>query len=151
MRENGLLVIGVGNAWRGDDGAGLIAVRRLREKASSSVRVVEHDGEGTSLMELWKKTDNVIIIDAMMPRGAPGAIHRFDAIEGPFSRDGFRHSTHAFGVGEGIELARALGLLPESLIVYGIEGVDFKMGKSLSSEVEKQIDEWIVRLSQEIH
>jgi hydrogenase maturation protease len=151
MRENNLLVIGVGNAWRGDDGAGLIAVRRLREKASSSVRVVEHDGEGTSLMELWKKTDDVMIIDAMAPRGAPGAIRRFDAIKGPFSRDGFRHSTHVFGVGEGIELARTLGLLPESLIVYGIEGVDFKMGKSLSSEVEKQINEWIVRLSQEIH
>jgi hydrogenase maturation protease len=151
MRENKLLVIGVGNAWRGDDGAGLIAVRRLREKASSSVRIAEHDGEGTSLMDLWKKTEDVMIIDAMMPRGAPGAIHRFDAIAGPFSRVGFRHSTHVFGVGEGIELARALGLLPVSLIVYGIEGVDFKMGKSLSPEVDKKINDWIFRLSQEIH
>ena len=44
-------------------------------------------------------------------------------------------STHAFGVAEALELARALNRLPPCLLIYGIEGKNFAMGTGLSPEV----------------
>ncbi|HKC86245.1 MAG TPA: hypothetical protein VKG02_09745 [Blastocatellia bacterium] len=42
---------------------------------------------------------------------------------------------------EAIELARALGNIPQRLMVYGIEGKNFAAGVGLSAEVEKAAGE----------
>ena len=49
-----VLVIGVGNEFRGDDAAGLFVVRKLREKVAHEAVLVEATGEGANLMERWK-------------------------------------------------------------------------------------------------
>ena len=52
----------------------------------------------------------------------------------------FAHtSTHAFGVAEAIELARALRQLPSSLVVYGVEGTTFEPGMCLSTAVAERV------------
>ena len=58
----------------------------------------------------------------------------------------FHYSTHAFGIAEAIELARALKQLPQDLIVYGIEGKCFEAGIGLSREVEKAVEEVMMRV-----
>jgi len=83
----------------------------------------------------------VIIIDATMSGEAPGTIHRFDASAQPIPKSSFRCSTHAFGVAEAIDLARALGNIPQRLMVYGIEGKNFAAVVGLSAEVEKAAGE----------
>ena len=45
-----MMVIGVGNADRGDDAAGLIAVRRVRQCAPG-VRTIERSGDIVGLLE----------------------------------------------------------------------------------------------------
>ena len=62
----------------------------------------------------------------------PGTVHRFDAASGPLPSREFRSSTHALGIGETVELARALGRLPARLVVFGIEGESFGSGGELS-------------------
>jgi hydrogenase maturation protease len=52
----------------------------------------------------------------------------------------FRSSTHAFGVGDAVELSRALGRLPGRLVVYGVDGSDFAAGAALSGPVETAVD-----------
>jgi hydrogenase maturation protease len=135
------LIIGIGNEYRGDDAAGLIVARRLKEGLTDSAIVIEQGGDGAALMEAWRGAETVIIIDAVMSGAAPGTIHRFDANAQPLPKDAFRLSTHAFGVAEAIELARALGELPRGLIVYGIEGKNFTAGVGLSSEIENAVGE----------
>jgi hydrogenase maturation protease len=131
------LIIGIGNEYRGDDAVGLIVARRLRGRLSDSVKVLEQTGDGAALMEAWRCAETVIVIDAVASGAAPGAIHRFDANTRPIPKNAFRCSTHAFGVAEAIELSRALGEFPRSLVVYGIEGKNFAAGVGLSPEVEK--------------
>jgi hydrogenase maturation protease len=131
------LIIGIGNEYRGDDAVGLIVARRLRERLSDSVKVLEQTGDGAALMEAWLGAETVIVIDAVASGAAPGAIHRFDANTRPIPKNAFRCSTHAFGVAEAIELSRALTRLPPTLVVYGIEGKNFATGVGLSPEVEK--------------
>ena len=130
------LVIGLGNEYRRDDAVGLVVARRLREAAPESVLVLEETGEGASLLESWQDADTVILIDAVQSGAAPGTVHRLDARAQPIAKKFFRFSTHAFGLAEAVELARALGRLPPRLTVYGVEGKSFEAGVGLSPEVE---------------
>lgn len=120
------LVIGIGNLDRGDDAAGIVAARLVRELAGRGCRVVECTGSITALLDLWAGAERVVVIDAMLG-DHPGRWHRLDAsaaetLAGPAS-------SHGFGVGEVIGLARALGSLPRSLTVYAIEGNRFGHGE----------------------
>lgn len=136
---SGILIIGVGNAYRRDDAAGLIVARRLKELGLESGRVLEHTGEGAALMESWKDAQTVILIDAVYSDAPPGTIHRFDARHQSLPAQIFRCSSHAFSIAEAVELARALNQLPQHVAVFGIEGKDFKAGTGLSPEVEKAV------------
>lgn len=129
-----ILVIGVGNPDRGDDGAGPEVAARL---GAQGVRIVEHGGDGLALIELWEGHSAVVIVDAMVTGARPGTIRRFDAAAGPLPREAFAVSSHAFGLAEAVETARALGRLPETVVVYGIEGESFTLGAGLSGRVER--------------
>lgn len=139
-QASGVLVIGVGNPDRGDDGAGLLVARRVRLLVPATVPVIESAADGTTLIELWKNKDLVILVDAINGDGEAGMVHRFDAAIGPLPIRSFGRSTHSFGVAEGIELARRLDQLPGRLTVYGIVGERFE-GCTLSSPgVESAIE-----------
>jgi hydrogenase maturation protease len=130
-------VIGVGNAFRSDDGAGLAVAQRVREKIAGGAAVIEENGDGAALLELWKGAATVILVDAVRSGEAPGTVHRLEASTAEIPRSMFQYSTHGFGVAEAVQLARALNQMPERLIVYGIEGKNFAAGVALSAEVEK--------------
>jgi hydrogenase maturation protease len=135
-----ILVIGVGNEYRSDDAAGLVVARRLRQLSLGNVTVIEESGEGTDLMESWKGADTVIIVDAASSGAKPGTIHRIDARAQQIPRGLLRYSTHAFSVGEAVELARAMNRLPPRMVVYGIEGERFDEGTVLSRAVQGSVD-----------
>lgn len=127
------MIIGVGNRFRSDDGAGPRVVELLR---AEGIAAVELAGEGAELIEAWAGADRVLVIDAAKSGAPPGAVHRLDASAGPVPSGFFHYSTHQFGVAEAIETARALGRLPASLRLFGIEGACFSFGETLSPEVE---------------
>lgn len=131
------LVIGLGNEHRGDDAIGIVIASRLEGRAANRFNVVRRVSDGLSLIEAWEGADTVIIIDAASSGAAPGTIHRMDAGAEPLGGDFFRYSTHAFGVVEAIELARALGRLPSRVVVYGIEGKSFEAGNEVSPILQK--------------
>src|SRR5262249_20160842 len=113
-----MIVIGVGNDFRGDDAAGLIAARRLRERG---LLVQEHQGDMAGVIERWKGADRLILIDAVAPGRMPGAIYRLDASAAPLDCELFNTSTHVFSLAGAVELSRALGTLPPHVLVFGIE------------------------------
>ena len=134
------LVIGIGNPYRADDGVGLAVARHLKERAPGNLKILEASGEFTSLMESWKHAGAVILVDALQSGQRPGAIFRFNALEQRLPAGISRHSTHALGIMEAIELARMINRLPPSLIFYGIEGKNFQAGFGLSPEVEASVE-----------
>lgn len=137
--EAPVLVIGVGNEYRGDDKAGLAVVRTLQARQIENVRLMESDGDCTVLLEAWKGADKVILIDAASSGARPGTIHRFEAQTQALPEECTLSSTHAFGIAETLRLARVLGQLPPRLIVYGIEGKRFTTGDALSPAVRRAI------------
>jgi hydrogenase maturation protease len=142
-----LIVIGVGNAWRGDDGAGLAVARCLRELAPAGIEVREVEGEATAVMEAWAGADSVVVVDAAQSGAPPGTVRRFDARAAPVPARLLRSSTHAFGVPDAIELARTLGRLPAALDVYAIEGAAFAAGDRLTPSVERAAEDLAAALA----
>ena len=131
-----ILLIGIGNEFRSDDGIGLVIARQLQNKQISSIVVKEASGEGAALMEAWKGYKNVIIADAVSSGAKPGTIFVVDAGNELVPAKFFHYSTHAFSVAEAIELAREMKLLPPRLLVYGIEGANFSAGTTISHGVQ---------------
>ena len=135
-----VVVVGVGNAYRGDDGVGLAVAERLREAVAAGVEIVTCEQEASRVIDAIEGRDAAVLVDASSSGAAPGTIHRFDASAEPVPARSFRSSTHAFGVGEAIELARALGKLPGTVVVYGIEGRRFTAGEGLSPVVDAAVE-----------
>lgn len=132
------LIIGVGNRFRRDDGAGPEAARRLAEVGFESI---EHSGDGAALIDLFDGRGSVIIVDTAQSGAPPGTVHVFDAAGMPLPSGFFRYSSHAFGVAEAVETARSLGRLPPDLCIYGVEGGNFDFGEGMSDPVKKAVGE----------
>ena len=130
------LIIGIGNPFRRDDGVGVKVAESLAAAQIPDCTIRVLSGEGAALMECWDGSDRVIVIDAARTGSNPGKIHELDAAREKIASDFFHYSSHAFGLAEAIEMSRALNQLPESIVVYGIEGADFSEGMGLSLAVE---------------
>jgi hydrogenase maturation protease len=141
------VVVGVGNSYRRDDGVGPAVADRLRARAD--VEVVTCELEPSRLLDAWAGADVALVVDAVSSGAEPGTIHRFDATERAVPDRVFRGSTHALGVGDVIELARALGRLPGRVLVYGVEGGEFAGGQGLSPAVGAAVDPLALELLEE--
>lgn len=133
------LVIGLGNYARGDDAAGLLAARRVREAKPPRVPVFLCPGDCSRLLEMWSGAEHVLLIDAVSSGAEPGTIHRWDLKTDPLESSWFSLSTHAFGLLDAIALGRALKQFPENMWIYGIEGKRFETGAEPSPEVRSAI------------
>ncbi|MGE5138908.1 MAG: hydrogenase maturation protease [Rudaea sp.] len=150
MEMPGVLLIGVGNPDRCDDSVGLVVARSLAAKNLPDVTIIESRGEGISLSETWEGADSVILVDAVSSGAEPGTVLRLEADRATVPTRMFRSSTHNFGVGEAIEMARSLNRLPRRLTVFGIEGKDFEMGIGISSEVVRAARRVVTTIAEEI-
>jgi len=129
------LFVGIGNPLRGDDAAGLLAARALRELGPEGGEGAELGGEPVGLIEAWRGAEAVVVADAVACGGEPGEVHRIDAAEGSLPAALAGSSTHAMGLAEAVELARALDRLPARLLVYGIEASRFEVGTAPAAAV----------------
>jgi hydrogenase maturation protease len=156
-----VLVVGVGNRDRGDDGAGLAAAARLGAAAGVPVALLDAAGDGTALLDVWRGADTVLVLDAMRSGAAAGTVRRLEARRDAGPEHGaaavaatlgaggaLGGSTHGLGVAEAVALGDTLGRLPRRLIIIGIEGRRFEVGADLSPEVARAVDE-AVRLGLE--
>jgi hydrogenase maturation protease len=142
-----VLVIGCGNADRGDDAAGLLVARRLRELG---VEAREQSGEATDLLAALRAVpagQPVVLVDAAMTGSPAGCIACWNPREGRLVSGALRCSTHDLGVAEAVELARSLGGLPENLRVFGIEGSRFEVSAQPSPEVLAAVEELSQRIA----
>ena len=145
------VVVGVGNEFRRDDGAGPEVIARLRalqpgDASLSGVTLALSDGEPGRMIDLWEGTRLAVVIDAVRdPAMPPGYRYQVavDALTGVV--DGAA-SSHSIGLGDTVELARVLGRLPERLTVLAVVGCDFGFGTELTAEVAAAVPELVDRV-----
>ena len=144
------VVVGVGNEFRRDDGAGPAVIARLRalqpgDESLSHVTLALSDGEPGRMIDLWEGARLAVVIDAVrdttMPAGHTCQLTA-GALAGPLTgtADGAA-SSHSIGLGDTVELARVLGRLPARLTVLAVVGRDFGFGTELTAEVAAAVAE----------
>ncbi|HZP19305.1 MAG TPA: hydrogenase maturation protease [Bauldia sp.] len=134
------IVIGVGSRSQGDDAVGLEVARRLGGRVPAEIAVVEQDGDGGGIFEALAGAGAAVIVDAALSGAPPGSINRWDAAARPLPAGMLRVSTHAFGLAEAVELARALGSLPARCTVLAVEAGRFGIGEAMSPAVAAAIE-----------
>jgi hydrogenase maturation protease len=140
LTAGAIRVIGVGNAFGSDDAAGLAVARALTGRLRPGVSALEHEGDPSGLLDAWAGAELVVLVDATASGAKPGTVHVLDASERPLPAGLGGTSTHAFGVAQAIELARALGRLPPRVVVVGIEGERFTAGTTPTPAVAAAVE-----------
>ena len=140
-------VIGAGNRWRRDDAVGLEVAARLR---ALGIDARDAEGEAVELIDLWEGAGSAIVVDAASSGAGPGTVHRIEAASEPVPGALSSHSTHTLGIAEAVELARALGRLPERVLLIAVEGSDFRAGQGLTPAVEAAVEGVVEAVAQEV-
>jgi hydrogenase maturation protease len=140
-------VIGIGQSLRGDDAAGLAAVRLWQERYQANIERTNLQVElaelpGIGLLNLLEGTSIAILVDAVHSNTKAGTIHVLSEDQLEAFSDG-AGSAHGWGVAETLSLGHKLmpSSMPEKLWLIGIEAGNLLLGESLSPEVESALPE----------
>ncbi|HYN94327.1 MAG TPA: hydrogenase maturation protease [Pilimelia sp.] len=125
------VVIGVGDRFRRDAGAGRAVVSLLRGRLTA-VHLVTCDCEPTTLIDLWSGARLAVVVHAVRAvDGQGGQVHRLSALHPAHS--------HLAGLSEAVALARSLDLMPASLLLFAVQVDDVGVGIGLSLAVQRAV------------
>ncbi|UKY47931.1 hydrogenase maturation protease [Streptomyces inhibens] len=151
-----IVVIGVGNDFRRDDGVGWAVVAGLADRAArrplpDGTRLTRTDGEPTRLISAWEDARLAIVVDAAHAHPArPGRVHRLPLDGGPPRTPRDTNSSHGFALGDTVRLARTLDRLPGQLLVYAVEAADTSPGTGLSPQVAAAVGPLVQRIQEDL-
>ena len=153
-----VVVIGVGNPFRRDDGIGPAVAAEIGRQLRPGVRVVVSDGEPSSLIEAWSGAGLAVIVDALHappaagrpggPAAAPGRVHR--VTPAGLETSGRAGSSHGLGVPDAFRLGRALGRLPARAVIVAVEAADTRPGPGLSAAVAAALPDAVAAVAAEL-
>jgi hydrogenase maturation protease len=137
------LVLSLGNPLRGDDGVGTAVLTLLAAYPIIPPEVVLLDGgtPGLETVLLLEGYEKVIIIDAADMGLEPGAWRRFSSAKLAVQEANLTGTLHQAGLAEALALAEALNMLPDEVIVFGIQPAEIGWEPGLSVGVETAVSE----------
>lgn len=156
-----VLVAGMGNVLRHDDGFGVEVARRLVDSDAlpADVKVVEVGIGGIHLVqELMDGYDALVVIDAVERGSAPGTVHLLEAEVADLAlwpeeaRADFLADMHYTTPVKALVLAKALGVLPPRVFILGCQpGEAEALGIGLTEPVERAATEAIREIEALVH
>jgi hydrogenase maturation protease len=159
------LVIGLGNPLRADDGVGVRAIELLAAQTlPPDVEVADGGTQGLGIVNLMEGRRRVILVDAAHVGKAPGQFSRFALHETHLLDDadlsgddsglntkGTKDlSIHAAGLREALLLAHALKMLPDNVIIFGVQPNSLEWETGLSPEVEEGLPDLVAAMLAEV-
>lgn len=163
-----VLVAGMGNVLRCDDGFGVEIARRLAgwNTLPAHVKVVEVGIGGIHLVqELMNGYDVLVVIDAVERGSSPGTLYLLEpevpdlALYPDEARQDFLADVHYTTPSKALILAKALGILPPKVFIIGCQPANAAdLGIGLSKTVQhviqhalEQVDDLIQELLRMTH
>lgn len=132
--NSGVVVVGLGNSYRKDDGVGVAAATALDELALPHVRVVTGIADPMSLLEAWSGARLALVIDAaVVTSTTPGRVSRCTLSDVRTGSE--RLSSHSVDIGRTYALGQALGRVPDALVMFTVEVTDTGHGIGLTAQV----------------
>jgi hydrogenase maturation protease len=139
------VVIGLGNSYRKDDGVGVAVAEALDVLALQGVRVVTRIAEPTDLLDAWSGARLAVVVDGAIGKPpAPGRVRRCGL--GDVVSESRELSSHSVDIGSTHALGRALGRVPDDLVLFTVEVADTGHGLGLTPRVARAVPE-VVRMT----
>ncbi len=150
VREDKIVILGVGNLLLTDEGVGVHLIQKLREtEIGEEIELV--DG-GTSILDFIPQAEDVsklIIVDAIKLGGKPGKTYRICVDDSLLRGAKGMTSLHQLGVVETLAIAQKMGKLPHTVII-GIEPKEIGYGLDLSPEIEREMGKMVNLILDEV-
>jgi len=139
-----ILVIGLGNVVLSDDGVGVHAVRRLRERTppAGGVTLVEGGTAGLLLLPHLADAERAILIDAIDTGAPAGTLVRLEGQDWP-TAFATRVTVHDVGLRDLLGAAQLTGALPQQLVLHGVQPASTSIGVELSAPVAGALEQLI--------
>jgi hydrogenase maturation protease len=132
-----ILVIGLGNPLRGDDGVGPRLVEELtRRGLPPGVTALDAGTGGLDLLPVLEGWQRVVLVDAADVGREPGQFVRFTPEQVRLAQTTDHLSLHNAGLGEILALANALRRTLPHMVVFGVQPAEVGWREGLSPAVE---------------
>lgn len=137
-------IIGVGNILMQDEGVGPKVAEILKTKYffEPEIEIIDGGTLGLDLLPYIEKFKKIILIDVVDFHKEPGYIKILRGEEiPPYLKT--KLSVHHVGVQDLLEVSRFMGVMPEELVLVGIQPETIDLGLDLSETVVGKINELI--------
>ncbi|MDW7998810.1 MAG: HyaD/HybD family hydrogenase maturation endopeptidase [Thermodesulfovibrio sp.] len=134
-------VIGVGNILMQDEGVGPKVVEILKNsyRFEPEIEIIDGGTLGLDLLPYIEKYKKLIIVDVVDFGKEPGFIKILKGEEiPPYLKT--KLSVHHVGVQDLLEVARLMGVMPEELVLVGIQPQSIDLGLDLTSTLAGKLN-----------
>jgi hydrogenase maturation protease len=151
--EKKLLICGIGDCLKQDDGLGPFVIQQL-ESFSFPPQVVLRDFGLAGIGMAFELTgyEKVVVIDAIQLKKRPGQIYKF-VLSPPFCSSQLKGGTlslHEIQLDRIISWAKLLGNMPEQIVILGCEPQKVEFGLGLTPPVKKSSQKIVSMVIKEI-
>ena len=145
-----IIVLGIGNTLRRDDGTGIRVIQEFWKKEEKSGISFVDGGTSPDLLSLLDPNiEKLVIVDALRGGKVPGYIYRLEMDESHISEQA-TESLHGLGVLDGLKMMKMLGTQPRKVVLIGLEPSDTSHGLQLSPLIESRLPDLIGAVENEI-
>jgi hydrogenase maturation protease len=143
-----VVVLGVGNSLRRDEGVGVHAVQALERRGLPGADLVDGGTNASEALAGYDRIGRLIVVDAVDAHSEPGAVFRFT--ERDLEPGAEPVSLHQMGLLEALGALRACGVEIGEVTVIGVQPADTDWGLDLSDGVAARMKDIIEVVEREV-
>lgn len=144
-QKDKILVLGIGNLLKKDDGVGVHVVQYLQNNnipVPDNVDVLDGGIAGFDLIQHMIQYNRIIIIDALKVQDKPGSIYKFNAKH--LISKSPNVSLHELGIAEVLELLKIKGAAPDvdviGIVPEDVHSIDMTLSPLVEESIPKVVD-----------
>jgi hydrogenase maturation protease len=145
------IVIGLGNPLMGDDGLGIAALERLRERwdVPADVELLDGGTWGMNLLPVIESAGRLLLIDAITVGARPGTVVVIPRARLPRYL-ATKISPHEVDLRDVLAVAELRGTLPDQTVAMGLEPARVELASALSDVVQSRLDDLLETVAREL-
>jgi hydrogenase maturation protease len=145
-----IVVLGLGNPIRTDDGVGVHAIRKLAAESvlPPEVRIIDGGTLGLDLLPCLRGTTHLLALDAVDSGEPPGTLSRFAREE--LARLPISKSVHLLGFADLLGAMNLLEDIPDEVVLLGVQPESTDWGTKLTPAVDAVVNDLLATVLAQI-
>lgn len=146
-----VLILGLGNPLRGDDGIGPAVIEALRQvELPPEVELMDGGTAGLGLLTAISGRQHLLVVDAAEMGRPPGTVVVFRPEAVSLEKAASALSPHQLGFAEVLEVAGRLALAPQRIKVFAVQPDRLDWEQGLSPAVQNSLSQVFAAIREEL-